>query len=351
MTHHHLPLTPQWVQWPDPWVWVLLGLALLPLLWWLWQRPSWRPALRFSDLGPLRAAGARWSPGLRRVLPALRIAALACLIVAVARPQRPDEANQVFAEGIAIQMIVDTSSSMRDRDLSPPERPMTRLDVVKEVFHRFVEGDGGSLPGRPNDLIGMIRFARYPDSVCPLTLDHRSLVDVLDKTQIVTNPDEDKTAIGDALALGVSRLKDLKRTSGSGQQYTITSRIIVLLTDGEQNEGDLLPEQAGELAATCGVKVYTILAGTGAMMGFMRQPVDDKPLKRVAELTGGRYYHARDRNSLIKIYEDIDKLERTKTEERRFVHWGELARPWLVAAFACICLQVLLDSTVLRKIP
>jgi len=197
----------------------------------------------------------------------------------------------------------------------------------------------------------MIRFAKYPDSVCPLTLDHSSLIEVLDKTQIVTRREEDMTAIGDALALGVSRLKDLKRTSGSGQQYTITSRVIVLLTDGEQNAGDLSPEQAGELAATYGIKVYTILAGTGAVRGFSRMPVDDEPLKRVAELTGGRAYHARDRGSLLKIYEEIDRLERTKTEERRFVHWGELSRPWLVAAFACICLQVLLDSTVLRKIP
>ncbi len=169
---------------------------------------------------------------------------------------------------------------------------------------------------------------------------------MLDKTQIVTRREEDMTAIGDALALGVSRLKDLKRTSGSGQQYTITSRVIVLLTDGEQNAGDLSPEQAGELAATYGIKVYTILAGTGAVRGFSRMPVDDEPLKRVAELTGGRAYHARDRGSLLKIYEEIDRLERTKTEERRFVHWGELSRPWLVAAFACICLQVLLDSTV-----
>ncbi len=288
---------------------------------------------------------------MRLILPALRIAAVACLIVAVARPQRADEASQVFAEGIAIQMIVDTSSSMRDIDLSPPERQMSRLDVAKEVFRRFVEGDGRELPGRPNDLIGMIRFAMYPDSVCPLTLDHRSLMDVLDKAQIVTRHEEDMTAIGDALALGVSRLKDLKRTSGSGQQYAITSRIIVLLTDGEQNAGNLTPEEAGELAATYGIKVYTILAGTGASDGVFRRPVNAAPLQRVAELTGGRYYQARDRRALVKVYEEIDKLERTKTEERKFVHWGELSRPWLVAAFACLCAQMLLDETWLRKIP
>jgi Ca-activated chloride channel family protein len=350
MTHRHLPLTPQWLFWPDPWVWALLLLLLLPLLWLLWRRPEWRPAIRFSGLATLRETRGQWAHRVRVILPALRIAALACLIVAVARPQHPDESSQVFAEGIAIQMVVDTSSSMSDNDLSPPNREMSRLDVVKDVFRRFVAGEG-DLPGRPNDLIGMIRFALYADSICPLTLDHKALLDALAQTQIVRRPDEDKTAIGDALALAVERLKDLKRTSGSGQQYTITSRVIILLTDGENNAGMIDPEQAGELAATQGIKVYTILAGTGQRLGFGRAPLDDRLLRRIAEVTGGKCFHARNRDSLIKIYEEIDRLERTKTEERRFVRWGELARPWLVAALACVCLQTFLDATRLRKIP
>jgi len=356
MTHVHLPLTPDWLVWPLPWVWALLLLALLPALWVLWRRR--RPAaIRFSDLSGVRSVATLRTPDksersrrARLVLPALRMVALACLIVAVARPQRPDESRAVYAEGIAIQMVVDTSSSMRDTDLSPPDREMTRLDVVKDVFRRFVLGEG-KLPGRPNDLIGMIRFALYPDSVCPLTLDHAALMQVLDQTGIVTRRDEDFTAIGDALALAVERLKELKRTSGSGQQYTVTSRVIILLTDGENNAGMVMPEQAGELAATFGIKVYTIMAGTGQAAGWFRLPIDDRALRRIAEVTGGQFYHARDRDSLERICAEIDRLERTRTEERRFVYFGELARPWLVVAFACVCLQAALESTRLRKIP
>ena len=349
MTHVHLPLTPDWLYWQLPWVWALLLLLLLPA-WWLWWTFQRRSAIRFSDLSALRAEVSPWPTRLRLILPGLRTAALACLIVAVARPQRPDESSQIYAEGIAIQMVVDTSSSMQDTDLSPRGRQMMRLDVVKEMFRRFVTGDD-ELPGRPNDLVGMIRFALYPDSVCPLTLDHDALLEVLDKTNIIDRRDEDLTAIGDALALAVERLKDLKRTAGSGEQYVITSRVIILLTDGENNAGMISPEQAGELAATQGIKVYTILAGTGRRRGWIRQRVDDRVLRQIAEGTGGKYFHARDRDSLAEVYAEIDQLERTKTEERRFVRWGELSRGWLVTAFACLGLQLLLGATWLRKIP
>ena len=350
MTHRHLPLTPEWLLWPEPWVWALLLLLLLPLLWFLWRRQNRRSALHFSDLTTLRAAGGTWPRRLRMVLPILRMAALLCLVVAVARPQRPDESSQIYAEGIAIQMVVDTSSSMRDTDLSPPGRKMMRLDVVKDVFRRFVLGDD-ELPGRPNDLIGMVRFALYADSVCPLTLDHDALEEVLSQTHIVKRRDEDFTAIGDALALAVERLKDLKRTTGSGQQYTVTSRVIILLTDGENNKGMITPEKAGEMAATFGIKVYTILAGTGRVRGWFREPVDDRVLRQIADQTGGKYFHANNRESLEHVYAEIDQLEQTKTEERRFTYWGELSQPWLLTAFICLCVQGFLDSTRLRKIP
>ena len=333
--------------------WALLLLVVLPLLWYLWWRPGNRPVIRFSSLADLRAAGGNASRQARLILPILRSAALACLIVAVARPQRADETSRIFSEGIAIQMVVDTSGSMGDVDLAPPGQQRTRLDIVKDVFRQFVLGNqDANLPGRPNDLIGMVRFARYADAICPLTLDHDTLVEILDQTQIVTRRDEDGTAIGDGLALAVERLKDLKRTTGSGDQVKITSRIVILLTDGENNAGMIPPEQAGELAATFGIKVYTILAGTGQLLGFgFRQPVDDRALRKIAEVTGGRHYRAGDRAGLAEIYAEIDELERTQVEERRFVRWGELAQWWLVAAFALLSLQSLLDATRLRKIP
>ncbi len=325
-------------------------LLVLPLLWWHWSRRARRPVIRFSGLATIRAAGG--AARLRWVLPTLRSAALVALIIAVARPQKADVSKQIFAEGIAIQMVLDTSSSMLDPDMTEVgQAPQSRLDVVKDVFRRFVAGDGQDLPGRPNDLIGMIKFALYPDSVCPLTLDHDTLLEILEETEAVRIREENRTAIGDALALAAARLKELKRTTGSGEQLTITSRVIILLTDGEDNASEIPPEQAGDLAATFGIKVYTIVAGTGARFGFGRAPVDDRPLRHIAEITGGRHFRARTPAALEDIYTEIDKLERTRTEEKRFVMRDERAQPWLLTAFVCLGLQTLLASTRLRKIP
>jgi Ca-activated chloride channel family protein len=330
--------------------WVLLLLLLLPLLVWRWRQRNRRPVVRFSDLSMLRAAGRTVAARCRGVLPVLRIVGLACLIVAAARPQRADQSSQTYAEGIAILMVVDTSGSMSDLDLSPPGKRLNRLDVVKDVFRRFVQGQGEG-GGRKNDLIGMIRFARYADSVCPLTLDHKSLIDVLSQTDLVRSRNEDGTAIGDGLALAVERLRELKRTTGSGEQLRITSRVVILLTDGENNFGMVEPQAAGDLAALQGIKVYTILAGTGRNAGFVRVPVDDTDLRKIADVTGGKFFHATDAGALENIYAEIDKLERTKVEERRFTRWGELALPLLLAAFACLSLHSLLDSTWLRRSP
>jgi Ca-activated chloride channel homolog len=283
--------------------------------------------------------------------------------VAAARPQWPNESRRKSVEGIAIQMVLDISSSMLDQDLSPPGRSQTRLDVVKDVFRRFVLG-GGDLSGRPNDLVGMICFARYPDSVCPLTLDRDVLAEAVDATRTVIfldptgrwrgSREEDGTAIGDGLALAVERLKDLKRTTGSGNQLVINSRVVILLTDGENNAGLITPEQAGELAALYGIKVYTILAGTGQRVNDFfstRLPVDDSALRRIAEVTGGKFFRSGDAQGLEKIYEAIDQLERTKTEEHSYVEWGELGWPLLVTAFAAVAAQTLLGATLLRKLP
>lgn len=349
MIPFHFPFTPDWLFWRYPWV--LAGALLLVPLWWLWLRPQQRTVLRFSGLARLKEAGAAAGLGARVILPLLRTAALLALFVACARPQKADATSQTFAEGIAIQMVVDTSGSMRDTDLDPQRGRLTRLDVVKEIFRQFVMGNRADLPGRPNDLIGMIRFARYPDSVCPLTLDRSTLLEVLANTEIVTRQTEDGTNIGDGLGLAVERLKDLKRTSGSGEQHVIRSRVVILLTDGENNMGTLTPAKAGELAATYGIKVYTILAGTGQVMGLYRRPVDESDLRKIAELTGGQFFAARDAGALKRVYAEIDELERSKTEERRFERYGELAQPWLLAAFAAVVIQAAIGATLLRKVP
>lgn len=352
----HLPLTPDWLYWAYPWVWLLALVAGLPVLWWLWRRPAYRAMVRFSDTRSLRAVGGSLQHRLHLLLPVLRLAAIALLIVAAARPMQPSESRRLVVEGIAIQLVIDTSGSMLQLDLSPPSRQMTRLDVVKDVITRFVKGDG-KLPGRPNDLIGVIRFAMYADAVSPLTLDHAAVIDVLGKTEVELDrfgrvtEEANRTAIGDGLALAVERLRELKRTSGSGQQFVIKSRIVILLTDGENNAGMITPRQAGDLAAKYGIRVYTIAAGTGQRIGFGRLPLDDRDLRYIAQTTGGKHFLADSDEALADVYREIDKLERTRTEEQAFVEWGDLGRPFFVAAFALLALQMVLDATWLRRIP
>lgn len=338
--------------------WLLLALLLLPLLVWLWSRRAWRPVIRFSDLRELRAASRPVARKARVILPILRLVALACLIVAAARPQKADQGTQTFVEGIAIEMVVDTSPSMEDIDLSPRGANISRLGVVKEVFKRFVTGDKDlELPGRPNDLIGMVRFARYADSVCPLTLDHDALLKVLESTNIVTLREEMGTAFGEGLALAVERLREVKR-GDVNSQVRVQSRVVILLTDGEENvsrvpgTNAITPEQAGELAAKYGIHVYTILAGTGEQTPLGRRPVDDRELRQIAQVSGGKFFHARDVRGLIDIYHSIDELERTRVEEVSYLAWDELFHPWLlVAAFSALGLQMFLESTRMRKIP
>ncbi|MCA9242628.1 MAG: VWA domain-containing protein [Phycisphaerales bacterium] len=348
MTPVHPPFTPEWLYFA--WPWAFAALLLLPAMWawWAWRT---RAAIRYSTLNELReVAPQRWNP--RLLLGVLRSAALACLIVAVARPVLPDESTRVFAEGIAIQAVIDTSTSMQDYDLSPPGLRMTRLDVAKEVFRQFVSGDGDNLPGRSTDLIGLIRFAGYADSVCPLTLDYHHLETALTGVRTVMRGQEDGTAIGDALALAVERLRDLKRITGSGEQLQIKSRVIILLTDGENNQGLITPRQAGDLAALSGIRVYSIMAGTGQLISpISRRPADDRDLSYIAEVTGGKHYRARDAASLFDVYREIDQLERTRVEEKQYVQWSDMGFPWLLAAFSLVGVQTLLDATWLRKIP
>lgn len=351
---------------------LLLLLLVLPLLWWWQARRYGRPVVRFSSLATLRAAGGgvNW----RGLLPILQSIGLAALIVGAARPQVTDVSSKLYAEGIAIQMVLDISSSMEAEDMTTVRnQPITRLGVVKEVFRRFVMGDDKNLPGRPNDLIGLIQFARYADSVCPLTLDREQLINFLDDAETAERriqdlvekqgrsrrvqqqaqilKEEDGTAIGDALALAVERLKDLRRTSGSGDQLVIKSRVIVLLTDGEDNASLIEPRKAGDLAAKYGIKVYTIMAGTGKQVGFARIPVDESDLQYIADTTGGRHYAARTPGALLDVYKQIDQLERTKTEEKRFVRKQERAEPWLLTAFIVLAAQQVLAATWLRKLP
>jgi Ca-activated chloride channel family protein len=361
--------------WRDPWMLCLLVLVLP--IWWRWLDRGWHSAVRFSSVEWLK----RQSPSLRvkgrHVIPLIRTLTVALLVVCLARPQRRYQETRVFSEGIAIQMLVDRSSSMQAMDFTIEGQRVDRLAAVKKVFKEFVLG-GGGLDGRPNDLVGMIAFAGYADSRCPLTLDHAFLVETLDQTEIVLpeqRREEDGTAIGDAIALAVERLHDLEHRREVPPVSKIKSRIMILLTDGENTAGDLPPERAAKLAATCGIKIFTIGMGTTGVapmpvrdpsgkvsMQPMRVTIDEATLERIAEITGGRYWRATDTESMHEICAEIDELEKTKIEEKRYFQHAEIATeavqivgmtvpPVLPFVAGLLALEVLLASTRFRKVP
>ena len=242
-----------------------LLILLIPLILWLRLIRINSGAIRFSTVENASKAGKSlrqrllWAPDLIRVI------ALILLITALARPQTGREQIKEISKGVAIEMVVDRSSSM-GAELEYNGENMTRLDVVKNVFNEFVMGGGRDLEGRPNDLIGMIVFARYADTVCPLTLAHGALPAFLKNVKLVQTSQEDGTAIGDALALAAARLEKAEESFNSRQDssnaYEIKSKIIVLLSDGENNYGKRTPIQAAELAAKWGLRsILSRLAG------------------------------------------------------------------------------------------
>jgi Ca-activated chloride channel homolog len=342
---------------------LLLGL-LVPLVWAVWLRQHRRAAIRFSGIDRLQRQKPTAAVRLRAVVPVLRTLALAAMVIAIARPRKGNEETRIVAEGIAVEMVVDTSTSMLAEDFAVGEDHKNRLDVVKQVFRGFVKGDE-TLPGRESDLIGMIAFARYADSKCPLTLDHENLLEALEKTQIVTARGEDGTAIGDAIALGVERLQNIKRRrQQTSRPEEVKSKVMIVLTDGENNAGEIAPTKAAEMASAFGIRIYTIGTGTKGEAPFptrdfmgrrklipMRVNIDEETLTKVAQVTGGKYFRATDRNKLREIYEEIDALERSEIEEVRYMQYAEKAPPLLLLAFGLLGAEVLLVNTRFRKIP
>lgn len=346
--------------------WALLAL-LLPLVLWIWRwRGRWRrAALAFSSTGHARQAAAQsWRARLLWLPGGFRLLALLLLALALARPQAGREQIRDVSQGIAIEMILDRSGSMA-QEMEYDGRDVNRLELAKGVFSRFVFGDGKKLRGRPTDLIGMVVFARYAETVCPLTLSHGTLRPYLDTIQLVTTRNEDGTAIGDALALGAARLhtaeETLQRQLGKGQKdYTIKSKVIILLTDGENNFGRPI-EDGAALAATWGIKVYAI--GIGGDYQVVRTPLGDykmptraaamdtRPLEALAQKTGGLFRMANDAESLLAVYREIDELERSDVESISFVDYRELFTPLVLAALLLLLLEMGLTCTWLRRIP
>ncbi len=327
-----------------------LILLALPVFWWA-RRSGGR--ILFSSLRLLPQSIKTWRMRLGFLPPLLLAVATALLAIALSGPRVADRQTRVKKQGIAIMLAIDVSGSMQALDLSEPDRERTRLDAVREVLLKFVKGGSGLL-GRPDDLIGIVSFAAYADTRCPLTLDHDNLLSAAHNLQIVTQQDEDGTAIGEGLGLALERLRESKAKS----------KVAILLTDGVNNRGDTAPLQAAELAVTIGVKVYTVGAGTNGMAPvrvtdpfgrsmLTRMPVeiDEKMLKAIADKTGGRYYRATDAETLELVYRQIDALERSEFIEQRYRQYREYYPHVLILGLLLSALAWLLQAAVLRRLP
>ncbi len=343
--------------------WMLLLLALVALALFLGRRRRSRASLRFSSTALIREAGVSLRQRLMGLPVVLRVLAMLLLALALARPQMGTEKIRDVSRGIAIEMVVDRSSSM-SAELRYRGRQQTRLDIAKEIFEQFVKGDGSKLSGRPADLIGMITFARYADTICPLTLAHGALSAFLPTVKLVDQESEDGTAIGDAVALAAARLQTaeetLARQLGEQHDYEIKSKIIILLTDGENNAGDRTVEEAAKVAAEWGIKIYAIGVG-GSGTRTVRTPlgnwsvpgrgVDEDALKTLAETTGGLYRVADDAETLRAVYEEIDELEKSEIESTRFVDYREFFPPFLLAGLGLLVFEIVLSGTAFRRLP
>jgi Ca-activated chloride channel family protein len=334
----------------------LLLLALLPLLVIFQRRQRRKEAIRYPSFGLFVGAGRTWRQRLLFIPPLCLYLALACLVVSLSRPQVESTGHREDREGIAIQMLVDVSSSM-DMDIHTEHGAMTRMEVAKKVMEEFVAGDGEDLSGRPDDMIGVISFARYSDSICPMTLGHDAVVYMIQEITINDRPNEDGTAYGDATALAAAQLKAQEDHEGA-----LKSKIILLLTDGENNCGEQMPLQAAAMAKEWGIRIYTISlqetsrpsvikTDNGTFFKPKAPSGSDQVLEKMASATGGIFRTAHDMDSLQAVYEEINELEKTKVEEVDFLDRDEAFAPFALAALGLLLLRYVLSSTLLRISP
>jgi Ca-activated chloride channel family protein len=321
--------------------WVLASLACLPLAAWYVIRHRGERSVAYSSLELLLGAGLEAPAWKRYATLALRLMVLALVILAVARPQTGRSKHTTYSEGIDIMLVLDTSGSMQAQDFEPKNR----LNVAKEVVKDFISR-------RPEDRIGLVVFSADAMTQCPLTLDHALLSKLVDGVDFGML--DDGTAIGVALATACNRL----RASHA------KSKIVVLLTDGQNNAGMVDPTTAARVAASLGLKVYTVGVGTrgrapipvddpvfGRRLISVEVDIDEATLLKIAEITHGKYFRATDREELAAIYNQIDKLEKSKVESETFVEYTERFAWFIVPAIGLFLLELGLGETVLRETP
>ena len=324
---------------------LFLLLLIIPyVIWYVMYRKKTEPTMRMSDTFAFRDAPKSWKMRLMPLSPLLRILAFAMIVFVLARPQTQNSWKNKTIEGIDIMLAMDVSTSMLAEDLKP-----NRIEAAKQVAAEFVSG-------RPNDNIGLSIFAGEAFTQCPMTIDHASLLNLLHnvRTYIAARGlIEDGTAIGMGLANAVSRLKDSKAKS----------KVVILLTDGSNNRGDISPMTAAEIAKSLGIRVYTIGVGTNKVapypmpvaggVQYVNIPVeiDNQTLSEIAAATEGDFYRATNTKELRKIYQEIDQLEKSKLDVKQFSKKYEAFQPFAIIAVLALLLEILLRITIFRRIP
>ena len=318
-------------------LWLLL-LVPLTIFWYVLRHKKQEASMQFSDTNGFAKLPKTWKAYLRHLLFALKMAALALLIVALARPQSSSTNSTSNIEGIDIVMAMDVSGSMLARDLKPD-----RLTAAKNVASDFVKG-------RPGDRMGLVIFSGETFTQVPLTTDHGVMLNML--AEMKNGLIEDGTAIGDGLATAISRLKDSEAIS----------KVVILLTDGLNNAGSVDPYTAAEIAKLYGIRVYTIGVGSygtapypvqtpfGTQIQQMKVEIDEKLLTTIANQTGGKYFRATSNQKLDEVYQEIDKLERSKIEVTEFRRLHEEFYPLVAWALALLLLEFLLRKTIFRTL-
>ena len=350
------------------WLWLLIIPFVMLIGRWRSARRR-QPAVIFSSIADLKGLPVTPIQRVRRAMPFVYGIGLCLAVAALARPQSGKSETRVSGEGIAIELVLDVSGSMEALDFQLAGKDVSRLEAVKHVISEFVIGSRTfGLSGRKDDLVGIVAFGGFADSKCPLTLDHDAVVDIVQSLE-VPKPVRDRrgkvineqalqeelaTAIGDGVALGVDRLRGAKAKS----------KVIVLLTDGDNNAGAIDPREAAKIAHESGIKLYTIGIGHNGVVPVPQEDefgkrvlvpaqfrIDEELLREMAQTGGGEYFHASDSAGLAKVYAQIDKLEKSEFGETKYSEYTELF-PWFAGPGLALILVVgVLNETRFRSLP
>lgn len=320
-------------------LWLLVIPALLIVHYIYLELCGRRPHLRVSDIRYWKSGGNSVLSYLRHAPMLLRTVALSMIIIAIARPRSSSKMDKIDTEGIDIVLAMDVSTSMLARDFTPD-----RISAAKDIAIEFISQ-------RPSDRIGIVVFAGESYTQCPLTTDRATLINLMKEIQ--TGLIEDGTAIGNGLATAVARMQ------GSDAK----SRVVILLTDGVNNRGEITPQTAADIAKTYGIRVYTIGVGAngtapypvitpwGVQMQDVEVEIDEDLLKGIAETTGGRYFRATDNTKLSEIYSEINKMEKARTTIDSFPVYKELFMDFALVALICLLLEVVFNAFILKRLP